>query len=143
MKRPIVNPLSTDGSTAFAQMNPHLVSPAGFEAAFDKRVVAQLFQHAHMGNRALPFVRFRHGSTPAIAPVRDHVRFDARRLGLATNDCQITTLDGMGAELLAQVPFCFLGTSEDHQAARILVQSVHGVYSSSFSRPALSQRLWQ
>jgi hypothetical protein len=42
----------------------------------------------------------------------------------------------MSAELFAEFPFRILGTGEDNQAARLVVQAVHRAYASPPFWPA-------
>src|SRR5262249_4846528 len=122
VKRTIVDTLTTKGCTALAQMYPDLMRAAGLQAAFDQRVLTEIFHNPHVSDSTFSWATFQSGPTTAVASVTLQVRFDAPRLCYAANHSQVTALDGMSTELFAEFPFCFPGAGENDQAARLLVQ---------------------
>jgi hypothetical protein len=120
-------------------MDPNLMRTACLEAAFDECVVTEVFHDAHMRHRALARTGFQRGAATSVAAVTDQVRLDASRFRPAANHGKVSPLDGMGTELFAEVSFRFPGVGEDYQAARLLIQPVHGTNRS----PPLPQQTGQ
>src|SRR2546426_8540795 len=76
VERPVVDTFAAQGRAALAEMDAHLVGPAGLEAAAHEREFTQLFDHFDMGDGFLSLVLVA-GATAAISSITHQVSLDA------------------------------------------------------------------
>ena len=114
--------------TVFGQMNANLVRAAGFQAAFDERVVAQAVDGPHVRDRRLARVGQVGAAAAAVTAIANQPAFDGLGGHDALRDGQVAAANTMHAKLLPQVFFRLRRAGEHHQAARVAVQAMHGAY---------------
>jgi hypothetical protein len=127
--RPIVDPLSTERCSLFPQVNAHLMRAARFQAAFHKREIPKVLHEADMRDGALAMPWLRTAAATAVAAIGNQEAVDASGLSMAPDKGQVPAFDGMAAKLLAELALGVRGACQDHQAACVPVQPVHGTYS--------------
>src|SRR5262249_1049665 len=94
------------------------------QPAFHQRVFSQSLDNPNVSHGALAGAGVRGAAAPAVAPVVDQTRLDPSPERLAADQGEIAALDGVFAELLAQMPCGLRGAGEDDQAAGVAVKSM-------------------
>src|SRR5262245_16992305 len=108
------------------EVDSDLVSPAGFEAAFDDGVAVQSFDRLDMRHGALPQLAILRAPAPTVPAVGNEPRFDCLLANIPPRDGQIDAIDTVAAELQPEKPLGIDSAREDHQAARLAIDAVHG-----------------
>src|SRR5690348_5791552 len=88
-----VKSIAAERMPCFGEMNPNLMRPARFQAAFDERVLAQLLDNVHMRDRFLADSRQLRAAAQAITPIAHETRTDRSCCGHSQNDGHITPPD--------------------------------------------------
>jgi hypothetical protein len=109
-------------------MNANLMGAPCLEAAFHKREVSKAFLHANVGYCPLALARLAGAAAPAIASITNNPRFNPLVFSLPAHNGKICALDGVRAELAAQVALRINGPREDDEAARVPVEPMDGAH---------------
>jgi hypothetical protein len=102
MNGAVVNALTANGSSRFAQVYPDLVSAARAQAAFNQGKGPQLFKHTNLGYGALALMGRPRTATPPITSIAYQERVKGPRDRSAPNDRKIGALNLMAAEFLSK-----------------------------------------
>src|SRR5438105_820753 len=140
VQRAVVHAFAAQRSASLCQMNADLVGAAGLQAALDQGVIAELLDDAHMRHGALSLAWLGGAPATSITAVIDKKRFDASGLRPPAHDRQITALDAMRAKLLAEIALRGARACKHHQAARVLVEPMHGPDRPRLAGAALGQQ---
>src|SRR5690348_1335650 len=101
-------------------MDADLVRPAGFEAAFDERGVAELAESVPMSHCALATGYYRN-LFPVVRGACERLVHRSRSFGEAAGDDRlVAAVDRMRLELGGEAQMRAVGLSGDHQSRRVL-----------------------
>jgi len=117
----------------FGQVDPDLMLASGFEAAFDQRGADQSADRPDVRNRssclewsgALRTAEVSMRAAQSVAAIQKEKRFDPLRGDDTVRNGEIDAIDGVLAELRCQRALRMGSPRKHHQAARILVESMH------------------
>src|SRR5262249_35187889 len=133
VNRAVVDSFTTERHSGLAQMNAHLVGAAGFQPAFDQRVISQLLDRTHMRDGPLARAGLRSASAPAIPSVGNQIRFDARIFRPTANYAQVAPLYVVSSKLATKIPLGQWRESENHESARLLIEPVNRPQAANLS----------
>lgn len=132
-----IDRITAEQVACFGKMDSDLVSPAGFELAFDQRVGADFFDRSYMGDRmllgrigCLDARWFRAAMT--IPSVTDERALDGLLLGVTVNDCMVLTDHTMVLEGLDEGLRDTGGSGKEHQTRSVAIETVDCDDAESF-----------
>ncbi len=133
IERTVVNSLTAQGRSAFAEVDADLVCAAGLQTTFDEGEIPEFLDNGHVRDGALAFrVVVVSATASSVSSVANELRDNLLGLCLSADQSQILAFDGVLSHLQTKMPLGFGSSCEDNEPARIFVEAMDGPDSLSF-----------